>query len=311
MRTMASLVNTEKTFTINVPWGKIAGVTWGNSSDPPVLMAPGRLVPCTSFRPLVQLLPDCFFYVAIDLPGNGYSDRLPPGIRYSYFDLVPAIEKVVKHFKWEKLMYVAHSLGTVVGAYFDLAYPGRFTRVVHLDPIPLYFTITPQQFEGWYKEFFGDHYDDAKYAKYVLGKETAPKYKLDDIKIKLKEAHHITNEETLEHILDRYIEPAGDGLYRFTYDQSMKNTTLTPFSPSNLQGLLTYTKVPIFAVFAKNVVDRGVYSKVPFALDSNSWPNGNYKFKIVDGYHDVHMTNPEYMADDISKFLLEEFRAKL
>ncbi|XP_045506113.1 serine hydrolase-like protein [Colias croceus] len=308
--TMASLVSTEKLFTINAPWGKIAGITWGTSSNSPVLMVPGRLVPCTSFRPLIKLLPDCFFYVALDLPGNGFSDRLPPGIRYSYFDLVPTIEKVVKHFKWEKFVYVAHSLGTAVGAYYDLAYPGQFTRFVQLDPLPLYFTIAPNQFGAWYKEYFAGHYDDSKYTINILGKETAPKYKLDDIKIKLMKAHNM-NEETLEHVLDRYIEPAGDGLYRFTYDQSMKNTALMPFSPSNLQNLLTYSKVPILTVFAKKVVEQGSYSKVPFVFDENAWPNNNYKYKIVDGYHDVHMTDPHLMADDISKFLMEEFRAKL
>ncbi|XP_045530546.1 serine hydrolase-like protein isoform X1 [Pieris brassicae] len=306
---MSTLANTEKNITVKAQWGKIAAITWGNSSNPPVLLCPGRMVPCSSFRPLIKHMPDCFFYVAIDLPGSGLSDHLPPGIRYTVLDLLPSIAKVVEHFKWEKIMFIGHSLGTVIGTYFTMAYPNRVTRFVQLDPIPLYHTVTPETFESWYKEYYRSNYDDDQYVKHTSGRYTAPRYSLDVIKRRLMAAHKI-NEETLEHVLDRYIEPAGDGLYRFTYDQRMKNTTTMPFSPDNLKLFLTSAKIPILAIFAKFVIDAGVYSKVPFAFDTKAWPHDNYGYKIVSGYHDVHMSSPELMADDIAKFLLQS-KAKL
>ncbi|XP_047518886.1 serine hydrolase-like protein 2 isoform X2 [Pieris napi] len=306
---MSTLANTEKNITIKAQWGKIAAITWGNSSNPPVLLCPGRMVPCSSFRPLIKRMPDCFFYVALDLPGSGWSDHLPPGIRYTVFDLVPSIVKVVEHFKWEKIMFIGHSLGTVLGTYFNMAYPNRVTRFVQLDPIPLYHTVIPETFEAWYQEYYRSNYDDNQYVKHTSGRHTAPRYSLDDIKRRLMTAHKI-NEETLEHVLDRYIEPAGDGLYRFTYDQRMKNTTTMPFSPDNLKLILTSAKIPILAIFAKFVIDAGAYSKVPFAFDTKAWPHNNYGYKIVSGYHDVHMSSPELMADDIAKFLLQS-KAKL
>ncbi|CAK1556052.1 unnamed protein product [Leptosia nina] len=300
---MSSLANTEKNVTIQAQWGKIAALTWGNSSNPPVLLCPGKMVPCSSFRPLVHLLPNCFFYVAMDLPGNGLSDHLPPGVRFTVFDMVPAVVKVVEHFKWEKIMFIGHSLGTVVGTYYNMAYPGKVTRFVQLDPIPLYHTVTPETFQAWYKEYYRSNYDDDQYAKHANGKETAPKYTLEEIKKRVMRAHRL-NEKAVEHILDRYVEPAGGNLYRFTYDQRMKNPVTMPCSADNLKLILTSTKIPIFAIFAEHIVDSGVYSRVPFAFDLHSWPN-NYKYKIVPGYHDVHLSDPELMADDIAGFLLE------
>lgn len=60
----------------------LTALTWGSPTNPAVLLCHGKLDACSGFRPLVSLLPDCFYYVSVDLPGNGRSTHLPKGLRY-------------------------------------------------------------------------------------------------------------------------------------------------------------------------------------------------------------------------------------
>ncbi|CAG5037011.1 unnamed protein product [Parnassius apollo] len=307
---MKSLKETEMAVTIKAPWGNLAALTWGEPTSPPVLLCPGRMEPCTAFRPLVLSLPAKFFYIAMDLPGNGWSDPLPLGVRFTVLDLVPSVLRVVEHFKREKFVYIGHSLGVAVGKFFNIAYPGLVTKMVELDPIPAYFTNKTSSLKDWYHLYYGNYYKKDNYIKHNAGKETAPRYSYDKIKELVQNVQGLT-EEALKHQLERLIEPAGNGLYRFTYDQRMKNVTLLPFPSDFLKEIYTEPKTPTFAILANDMIKLGAYKDVPFVTDVTAWPNKNFKFKIVPGGHDVHLNDPDCMAEDISKFLLEDVKSKL
>ncbi|XP_053608593.1 serine hydrolase-like protein [Plodia interpunctella] len=291
----------EKEIVIKAPWGNIAALTWGDPAKPPVCLVQGKLDACSSFRPLVSLLPDDYFYVSIDLPGNGLSDHLPKGIRYTAVDLVPSIVEVKNHFKWDKFAFVGHSLGVLVGKYFILAYPGQITKAVELDPMPAYFSWEVNQISVWYKLNYERYYGE-QYLKWNSGKETAPKYTFEEIQERMMRARGLSKEATA-HILERSLEPAGDGLYRITYDQRMKFVTTPQLSASNLQQLYTSIRSPTFVILARNTIDGGFYDKAPFLQDPKSWPHNNYKYMIVDGSHDIHVENPECVVNEISQFL--------
>ncbi|XP_034838230.2 serine hydrolase-like protein isoform X1 [Maniola hyperantus] len=299
-----SFRDTEKQVTIKAPWGNIAGLTWGESTNPPVLLCPGRIEPCSAFRPLVLELPQNFFYVAIDFPGNGFSDHFPKGLRFTTYDFIPTVVKVREHFGWEKFAYIGHSLGAVVGKFYNMAYPGRLTRIVDLDPIPAYHTVALDDMASWYKGMYGDHYTDEVYDKHTSGKEKAPKYTYQQVKEMFKKAQGLTD-EAVECNLERLLEPAGDGLFRLTYDQRMKNQFELPFTPENLKAMYTLTDVPTLAIFAQEIIDLGAYRRVSFVFDDSAWKNGNYRHIIVPGNHDVHVNSPRIVAEYVDKFLLE------
>ncbi|XP_013174450.1 PREDICTED: serine hydrolase-like protein isoform X2 [Papilio xuthus] len=301
---MKSLEKTEKAVNIKATWGNLTAITWGDPLHPPVLLCPGRMEPSTAFRPLVLRLPNSFFYVALDLPGNGSSDTLPLGVRFSVQDLVPSVLTVVEYYEWKKFIYIGHSLGAAIGKYFNIAYPGLVTKMVELDPIPAYNTDAAMPIGDWYHYYYGNYYNEDSYKKHNAGVETAPKYTLEKIKELVQNVQGLTD-EALKHQLERMIEPAGDGLYRFTYDQRMKHVTLLPFPSEFLKKIYTAPTTPTFAILAENMIKLGIYDDVPFLRDPSAWPNKNFKYKTVPGGHDVHLNDPGCMADDISKFLLE------
>ncbi|CAH0698563.1 unnamed protein product [Spodoptera exigua] len=301
----------EQEYSIKAPWGNIAALAWGDPSNPPVILCHGKLDASSGFRPLVSRLPTCFFYLSIDLPGNGKSDHLPKGIRYTVVDLVPTIVKVKDHFKWDKFIYIGHSLGVPIGKIFNIAYPGHITRVVELDPVPAHHTwpFTRQGLHDWYHSYYM-MYNEERFHKFNSGLDTAPKYSYEKAQQLMMQTRGLSKEAT-EHVLERCLVPAGDGLYRFTFDQRMKEVSVFPFSGEMLRKIYTTTTTPTFCVLAKKMIELGVYEPVPFVMDEKAWPHGNYKYKIVEGGHDVHIDNPEYMADDISNFILEGTKAKL
>ncbi|XP_032526123.2 serine hydrolase-like protein isoform X2 [Danaus plexippus] len=307
---MKSLRESEREITISAPWGKIAGITWGNPDNPPVLLCPGRIDPCCLFRYLVMRLPSNFFYVAVDLPGNGLSDHLPVGIRFSVWDLVPTVSRVADHYQWNKFIYIGHSLGTAVGKHYLMAYPERLTRVVELDPVPAYHTVFPEEMKDWYHEVYGKHYEERQYRKHAGSKATAPRYTYDQIKTLLMKAQDFS-EAVVEEIITRHVVPAGDNLYRFTYDQRMKSLFKLPYLPEQLKAMYTSHRTPLLTIFSSSSVDKGDFSRVPFVFDEEQWPHRNYKYMIVEGSHEAYAQQPQCMSDDISKFLLNDLKSKL
>ncbi|KAJ8703751.1 hypothetical protein PYW07_013045 [Mythimna separata] len=300
----------EKEFNVKAPWGNITGLAWGDPANPPVILCHGKMDASSSFRPLVSRLPTDFYYLSIDLPGNGKSDHLPKGVRYSVMDLVPTIVKVKNHFKWDKFIYIGHSLGVVLGKFFNIAYPGHITRVVEIDPIPAHhnFPCTREGIQDWFLSYYG-MYDDDKYFKFNSGMDTAPKYTYEKAEELTMHKRMISKEATAL-VLERSLVPAGEGLYRFSFDQRMKEVTVLPFSGEALGRIYTTTKTPTLCFLAKKIVNIGIYNNVPFLMDEKAWPNGNYRFKIIEGGHDLHLENPDAMADDITKFMLEDSAAK-
>ncbi|KAL0803324.1 hypothetical protein ABMA28_017203 [Loxostege sticticalis] len=280
----------EKEFSVEAPWGKIRGVTWGNPSHPPVLVVHGKLDVCTGFRPLIKLLPTSFYYVAIDLPGNGRSDHLPRGVRYTVFDLVPAVEVVKKRFGWDRFIYMGHSLGALIG---------DITRVVELDPVPAHHTwpTTREAMRAWYQVYYGS-YEETKYKKFHGTPETAPKYTYEKAQQLMMASRNMTKEASAQ-VLERCLSQLGMGCTGiFTYDQRMKEVTVLPFSGELLRKIYTSATTPTFAVIAQAEIDRKMYETCEFLQNR-------------DGSHDVHVYNPQCLAEDVAKFLLEHFKAKL
>uniref|UniRef100_H2ZR73 AB hydrolase-1 domain-containing protein n=1 Tax=Ciona savignyi TaxID=51511 RepID=H2ZR73_CIOSA len=122
-----------KDMNIRVPWGVIAGKSFGDSSSPPVLCYHGWLDNCNTFDKLIPLLPQDRYYVAIDMPGVGLSTPLPRGMFNSYHDHVALIERVVSHFKWKTITLLGHSMGANVFGMYSGTFPEKVDKLILID----------------------------------------------------------------------------------------------------------------------------------------------------------------------------------
>ncbi|KAL0808466.1 hypothetical protein ABMA28_012921 [Loxostege sticticalis] len=291
----------ENEWYIEAPWGRIAIIAWGDCLNPPVLLCHGSLDTAATFRPLVQLLPENFYYIAMEFPGNGKSDWYPPGMMVSCYDLVYPIAVVVQHFRWEKFTFIGHSLGTVIGKLYNLSYPGKMAKVINLDPLTHLITLPSEDFSMWYHSYFSKFYE--KFDKLNIPKDTGPVYKLEEAIENIKSKRGLTTEGAVA-TLDRMSEPVAAGTIRFTYDQRMKLVTPPPFSSEGIRKLFTSIPTPTLSLLAEKSIVNGLYLRTPFKLEESAYPHGKYRVRRVQGNHDVHFVHPERLAGYVSQFLL-------
>eukprot|EP00074_Homo_sapiens_P111404 XP_024307965.1 serine hydrolase-like protein 2 isoform X3 [Homo sapiens] len=102
-----------------VPWGHIAAKAWGSLQGPPVLCLHGWLDNASSFDRLIPLLPQDFYYVAMDFGGHGLSSHYSPGVPYYLQTFVSEIRRVVA--------------GGVVGGMFFCTFPEMVDKLILLD----------------------------------------------------------------------------------------------------------------------------------------------------------------------------------
>ncbi|XP_053623351.1 serine hydrolase-like protein [Plodia interpunctella] len=290
----------ENEWFIQAPWGRICLVAWGDCFNPPVLLVHGARDTAATFRPLVSLLPNNFYYIAIELPGNGRSDRYPPGMMISVYDLVYVVTLVVRHFRWDKFIFVGHSMGTLIGKLYNISYKGSITKMVELDPVTKWITVPPHKFADWYHKYFTAFYE--QYEKLNSPKEKSPSYTYQQAIDTLKEGRRLT-QETAAATVDRMTEPAGRGRVKFTADRRYKFISTVPFAPDHLKRVFTGITTPTLNIVAENSLKKGYYKGAEFLLDESCFA-GNYRIRKVDGGHDVHFVNPDRVAPFVTQFLL-------
>jgi pimeloyl-ACP methyl ester carboxylesterase len=60
---------------------------------------------------------------AFDLPGHGLTTYAPLWYHDAHVDGIISIQRVMKHFGWERVNYLGHSMGGIIGFIFASLFP--------------------------------------------------------------------------------------------------------------------------------------------------------------------------------------------
>jgi len=112
--------------------GTLRGLRWGRTGNASILALHGWLDNAASFAQLAPLLADADV-VAIDLPGHGYSDHLPPGARYHFIDYIPAVLDAMNELGWPICVLMGHSLGAAIASFTAATEPDRVRGLFLID----------------------------------------------------------------------------------------------------------------------------------------------------------------------------------
>lgn len=284
----------------------MAGKWYGDRSQQPVLALHGWQDNAGTFDRLIPLLPKCIPVLCIDLPGHGRSSHYPVGVQYYIFwDGISLIRRIVKHFGWQKIKLLGHSLGGALSFMYAASYPDDVEQFISID----LYGPTVRSLKK-YASMTGSCIDKAlSYENLPTSK--LPCYSYDEMISLVMDAYSGSiDRESAETLMIRGMSPVPSHIskegYHFARDLRLKVSLMGMFS---LEQVLAYAEqikchvLNIRAVPGMKFENEDVYSTVINAMQTNA----DVEYVEIPGTHHLHLNTPERIADTISTFLLSTY----
>ncbi|CAG9864761.1 unnamed protein product [Phyllotreta striolata] len=235
---------------------------------------------------------------SIDLPGHGRSSHFPPHLPVHTFNYIFVYKIIHRHFG-RKLTILGHSYGGQIGFLFAQLYPECVAKLAMFDTISL-FPVSTRNFKSAVRRAVEAHLE----LERKLAEGRRPAYTLEEALEKTWRGRSYApiSKEAAEALVERAVEPAGDGLYRFTLDQRVKNV-INPLR--DVRNILTVMKLnpvtcPVLIVLGtESTAQQILFSPLIQELKKRR----NVRIKFAEGNHDVHNDKPELVAPHVLKFL--------
>ncbi|XP_075237684.1 putative serine hydrolase [Lycorma delicatula] len=286
---------------IPVPWGVIKGKWWGSDKIQPVLAVHGWQDNLGTFDTLAPLLSPEISLLCVDLPGHGLSSHYPKGMAYYLFwDTLILIRRIAKHYKWEKISILGHSLGGAAGFLYAAIYPNDIDKLISID------VACPRvaKTDVLIKQAADCIDKSLKYEK--LDDSCTPQYTYDEmIKVALDGHHGSLTRESCEILMERGMAPLddGSGKLKFSRDPRLKVSGLAMFA---YDEVLTYaSKIKCEYLNIRGV--PGLKFEIPelyeHCLDKIKESAAKFEYHKIPGTHHVHLNDPSAVAGIINEFL--------
>lgn len=232
--------------------------------------------------------------MAIDLPGHGYSTKLPSIGALNYFDYVFAVHQVINILEWKKFAIVGHSFGGMIAKGLASLYPQNISHLIVIDILSPKW-ISPRDFTAK----ISNTLNQVEEIHNKIMKTTRPVYSYDEAFDKLNRNRININRESAKNMLDRHLIKTGKG-YSFTLDPRLVSI-LTTANFDQINELLINISCPYIILIAET--SKQLITKSSEILIENLLKKKNFTYKFVDGDHDIHMNKPEIIKDEIIEFL--------
>lgn len=238
-------------------------------------------------------------FLAIDLPGHGYSSQLPKGMFYNFLNGPLLVQYICEYYKWPKISLMGHSKGSVTSFTYTTYLPDNVDLLICLDGLyPLVFPNDTENNGKLIQNFFKYAGIDSKFNK-------PPCYTLEVMEKKLYEGSGKSILlENAKYVLNRNITPSKEnpGLYYFTIDPRLKAGSHFSGVPSCYKRAGKRIKCPVFISLSEGCLssfNKELYEEYVNDLKAQK----NVELYFVPGTHHVHLNEPEHLQQLISKFL--------
>ena len=273
---------------LNVDGISITGIRQRNThviDQPRMLCVHGWLDNANSFVPLLPYLP-AFDLVAIDLPGNGYSDALPAG--YHFHELGFLLHRVMQALEWSDCHICGHSLGGGLILSLAVANPAATTSVIMIEASGALSEPASSLPERLKKAFANRRDADLYTSRLFASKQEAVESRLRAAKMSPAAA---------KLIIDRQVEKSADG-YRWRFDKRWRLSSPMYHTEDQVQAILKAIECPVLTVLANDgfLCGRDNTSKRLACIEQR-------ESITLPGNHHLHMDTPEPVAAAINRFL--------
>jgi len=271
---------------IKTPYLQLKARAWGPKDGLPVLALHGWMDNANSFAPLAPFMENIRL-VALDLPGQGFSQWRPPGSHYHFVDFCNEVMFSADALGWTQFSILGHSFGGAVAMVSACMVPERIQQLALIDNFgPRVDTgvNTTQRLRHAFRDFnsqinkklsFFKQYKDALRARQLVS----------DLDV-----------EQIECLLERGLKKLDDG-YTWSSDPQLKMTSPIYIHEQQLLSFLQHLVTPTQLIRAQSgyLLNRKDLEQ-RYAIVKN--------LQIIDmsGGHHIHMEIPQKVAKCLNQF---------
>lgn len=253
-----------------------------------------------SFDPIAPLLPREFHFVAVDLPGHGFSSHKPNGLFYNSADYWTDVHRIVDYLQWKDFSFICHSKGVPIGLGYTACHPERVKKFIALDGSR--FVCVPLE-------------NTADTMRTRIMKMLDLELKLDDpprplkiqdaIEVLIRATDGSLNEESAKVMLKRGSKQVDDERVIFTRDPRVRIASLLHVSHKQSLSLARKISCELLLIECTRGILRVIvpHDDVQELIEAFKTSAKRFEHVIVEGTHHAHVNNPEIIASHVNKFL--------
>ncbi|WP_346797491.1 alpha/beta fold hydrolase [Halomonas sp. Bachu 37] len=255
--------------------GRLAALSWGKIDAPVWLALHGWLDNAASFSRLAPRLASQLGIriIALDLRGHGLSQPAPGGSDYALWDYCHDLLDALDELELERACLLAHSMGAAVACLTASAMPERVERLILIDGLGALNTPaceTPQQLRKGLQAH-----------RRPLSR--SPRYPDSATAVAARVAGGVTpiGQATAAPLVERNLEPCGDGGVRLRTDGRLLKPSLVRFSPEQVLGILASIECPVLLVEG----EEGILGERPWAQQARQAVPQLTRYVLGGGHH--------------------------
>lgn len=287
---------------IPMPWGHVAGRWYGSQTTRPILALHGWLDNSGTFDTLIPLMPKHISVLAIDLPGHGDSSRLPPGIIYHAHGYLSVVRRIVHHYSWNKVSFMAHSMASAVAFVFAACYPERVDMLIQFDSFHpmLHLTETTVLYMQMYIENF--LIEEQRIREKDI--REPPSYPYDEVVRRIHDGSiQSVDKDKCHHLMGANVAKSTlyPSKYYFSRDPRLKS--YVGFSETVESMTVMAKRIKNIPQLVIKATDSMAIDEEDPLLDFSRKNNPYFEFHILDGTHHVHLNNAQETSVIVNRFI--------
>jgi pimeloyl-ACP methyl ester carboxylesterase len=274
---------------LDLPFGKLAALEWGEPDAPPLLALHGWLDNAASFAALAPLLAKDFRVIAPDLPGHGRSTHLPAGVaRYHVTDYVDHVLNAADALQLERFHLLGHSLGAGVASLTAAAAPARVEKLALIEGLGPLADDGSQTLARW-REAEAQRSVSRRAPRVFADVEQALTARVAVGDLAADEARALVERGVREL----------DGGYAWSSDARLRLSTPLRVDELQLRRLLAGIGSPTLLLLAD--------PETPYlpraTMEARAACVRDIRIERIAGRHHLHLQHPQEVAERVSRFL--------
>tara|TARA_B110000503_G_scaffold20252_1_gene30342 strand:- start:7927 stop:8814 length:888 start_codon:yes stop_codon:yes gene_type:complete len=265
----------------------LAGLSWGQPGEKPLLALHGWMDNAASFTFLAPLLTG-YHVVALDLTGHGQSAHRSADASYQIWDDLPEILGVLEALDWEIFDLVGHSRGAIISTLLASAFPERVQNLVLLDAV-MPGAVAESDFPLQMRTALQD--------KARLLTRTNRVFSSVDVAIASRTERGLSL-DAASALVERNLRECPGGV-SWTTDQRLRGASAVKLSEEHIRAVLSELDMPTLLLLAQKTAGQA-QALIDFALLYIP----HLTLNTIDGGHHFHMEdNVVKVAHRIQQFL--------